>query len=83
MFFPTNSEKLLLPQANDCMYMVLEFCAGGSLASYIKVHGRVKETTVRRFMQQLGMFLYSMSDKLRCPAGFDFSSYHTIGLLCR
>ncbi|XP_031400113.1 serine/threonine-protein kinase ATG1t isoform X3 [Punica granatum] len=41
-------------QADGCIYLVMEFCAGGSLAAYIKVHGRVQETIARRFMQQLG-----------------------------
>lgn len=46
--------------------MVLEFCSGGSLASYIKIHGRVQEKIARSFMQQLGIFLFSMLNKLHC-----------------
>ncbi|KAL2551508.1 protein kinase family protein [Forsythia ovata] len=34
--------------------LVLEFCAGGNLAFYIRRHGRVQECTAKRFMQQLG-----------------------------
>ncbi|CAK7355056.1 unnamed protein product [Dovyalis caffra] len=37
-----------------CMFLVLEFCAGGNLSSYIRQHGRVQEKIARRFMQQLG-----------------------------
>ncbi|XP_019437229.1 PREDICTED: serine/threonine-protein kinase ATG1t [Lupinus angustifolius] len=42
-------------QVDDgCVYLVLEFCAGGDLASYIRCHGRVQQETARKFMQQLG-----------------------------
>ncbi|KAL5555680.1 hypothetical protein UlMin_037916 [Ulmus minor] len=41
-------------QDNDCVFLVLEFCVGGNLASYIHQHGRVQEQIARRFMQQLG-----------------------------
>ncbi|KAH7297998.1 hypothetical protein KP509_25G022500 [Ceratopteris richardii] len=34
--------------------LVLEYCAGGDLATYIKEKGRVREATARRFMQHLG-----------------------------
>ncbi|XP_056159092.1 serine/threonine-protein kinase ATG1t [Syzygium oleosum] len=44
-------------QANGCVYMVLEFCAGGDLASYVRLHGPVREESARRFMQQLGAAL--------------------------
>ncbi|XLR04484.1 hypothetical protein S83_070682, partial [Arachis hypogaea] len=41
-------------QYDGCAYLVMEFCAGGNLASYIRSHGRVQQQTARRFMQQLG-----------------------------
>ncbi|THG04649.1 hypothetical protein TEA_004778 [Camellia sinensis var. sinensis] len=41
-------------QAEGCVFLVLEFCAGGDLASYIRLHGRVQEQVARKFMQQLG-----------------------------
>ncbi|GAB4847718.1 hypothetical protein Ancab_026780 [Ancistrocladus abbreviatus] len=41
-------------QVDDCMFMVLEFCAGGNLASYIRRHGRVQEQIAREFIHQLG-----------------------------
>ncbi|KAJ0098262.1 hypothetical protein Patl1_27781 [Pistacia atlantica] len=41
-------------QAEDCIFLVIEFCAGGNLASYIRQHGKVPELTARKFMQQLG-----------------------------
>ncbi|KAL8473289.1 hypothetical protein ACS0TY_030210 [Phlomoides rotata] len=34
--------------------LVLEFCSGGNLASFIRRHGRVQECIAKRFMQQLG-----------------------------
>ncbi|KAF3440236.1 hypothetical protein FNV43_RR18519 [Rhamnella rubrinervis] len=42
------------PPEISCIFLVLEFCAGGNLASYINQHGRVEEQIVRRIMQQLG-----------------------------
>ncbi|XP_018827739.1 serine/threonine-protein kinase ATG1t [Juglans regia] len=41
-------------RAEGCIFLVLEFCAGGSLASYLRHRGRVQEQIVRGFMQQLG-----------------------------
>lgn len=41
-------------QDDGCVYLVLEFCAGGNLASYIQNHGRVQQQIARKFMQQLG-----------------------------
>ncbi|KAK9272959.1 hypothetical protein L1049_003339 [Liquidambar formosana] len=41
-------------QAEGCIFLVLEFCPGGNLASYIRHHGRVEEEIARIFMQQLG-----------------------------
>jgi len=43
-------------QDDGCVYLVLEFCAGGNLASYIRSHGRVQQQTARKFMHQLGNF---------------------------
>ncbi|KAH7510933.1 hypothetical protein FEM48_ZijujUnG0064100 [Ziziphus jujuba var. spinosa] len=45
------------PPGKSCIFLVLEFCAGGNLASYINQHGRVQEQIVGRFMQQLGAAL--------------------------
>ncbi|KAF5204091.1 Serine/threonine-protein kinase ATG1t, partial [Thalictrum thalictroides] len=36
------------------IFLVLEFCAGGNLASYIQRHGRVQEQIAKRFTLQLG-----------------------------
>nr|GMD02485.1 serine/threonine-protein kinase ATG1t isoform X1 [Ipomoea batatas] len=41
-------------QAEDCFFMVLEFCDGGNLASYIHHHGRVQQCVAKGFIQQLG-----------------------------
>ncbi|KAI0526778.1 hypothetical protein KFK09_002369 [Dendrobium nobile] len=41
-------------RGNGCIFLVLEFCAGGDLAAYIKQHGRLHEPIVRKFMIQLG-----------------------------
>ncbi|XP_028766074.1 serine/threonine-protein kinase ATG1t [Neltuma alba] len=44
-------------QEDGCIYLVLEFCAGGNLASYIERHGRVQQQIARKFMQHLGSAL--------------------------
>ncbi|KAJ4843920.1 hypothetical protein Tsubulata_045280, partial [Turnera subulata] len=41
-------------QAGSCIFLVMEYCPGGNLASYIRQHGRVQEKMARSFMQQLG-----------------------------
>lgn len=50
-----NIVRLLdVVEAENSMCLVLEYCAGGDLARFIKTHGRVREETAQRFMQQLG-----------------------------
>ncbi|KAG0496402.1 hypothetical protein HPP92_001093 [Vanilla planifolia] len=44
----------------ECIYLVLEFCAGGDLASYLRQCGRLHEHIVRKFMIQLGSGLNVM-----------------------
>lgn len=41
-------------EAEDTTRLVLEYCAGGDLARFIRKRGRVREVTARSFMQQLG-----------------------------
>ncbi|KAG6397322.1 hypothetical protein SASPL_143488 [Salvia splendens] len=41
-------------QYQDYVILVMEFCEGGNLASFIRHHGRVQECLAKRFMQQLG-----------------------------
>ena len=48
------------PPEISCIFLVLEFCAGGNLASYINQHGRVQEQIVRRIMQQLGSSVFGL-----------------------
>ncbi|XP_016555160.1 serine/threonine-protein kinase ATG1t isoform X3 [Capsicum annuum] len=40
-------------EAENSVFLVLEFCAGGDLASYIHNHGRVQECVARKFMKQI------------------------------
>ncbi|XP_015165769.1 serine/threonine-protein kinase ATG1t isoform X6 [Solanum tuberosum] len=40
-------------QAENSIFLVLEFCAGGDLAAYIRDHGRVQECVARKFMKQI------------------------------
>lgn len=44
-------------KAESCIFLVLEFCAGGNLASFIQQNGRVQEQIARKFTQQLGAAL--------------------------
>ncbi|PPD84417.1 hypothetical protein GOBAR_DD18657 [Gossypium barbadense] len=50
----SSGEEVAVKQSESCLFLVLEFCAGGNLASYIRRYGRVQEQLARRFMQQLG-----------------------------
>jgi serine/threonine-protein kinase ULK/ATG1 len=44
-------------QADDIIYLVLEYCDGGDLAAYIHRHGgKVSEAVARHFMRQLGIY---------------------------
>ncbi|XP_055832191.1 serine/threonine-protein kinase ATG1t isoform X3 [Solanum dulcamara] len=40
-------------QAENSIFLVLEFCAGGDLAAYIRNHGRVQEGVARKFVKQI------------------------------
>ncbi|GMI98073.1 hypothetical protein like AT1G49180 [Hibiscus trionum] len=51
---PNIIRLLHVLQSESCLFLVLEFCAGGNLASYIRSHGRIQEELARRFMLQLG-----------------------------
>ncbi|XP_020260428.1 serine/threonine-protein kinase ATG1t isoform X1 [Asparagus officinalis] len=41
-------------QADGCVFLVLEFCAGGDLAAYVRRRERLREAVVRKFMMQIG-----------------------------
>lgn len=40
-------------EAKESIFLILEFCAGGNLGTYIRNHGRVQECIAKRFMQQI------------------------------
>jgi serine/threonine-protein kinase ULK/ATG1 len=42
--------------------MVLEYCDGGTLSSYIQRYGRVEEDIAKRFMKQIGAGLEIIHD---------------------
>ncbi|PHT31741.1 hypothetical protein CQW23_28078 [Capsicum baccatum] len=48
-------------KAENSVFLVLEFCAGGDLASYIQNHGRVQECVARKFMKQIAAGLEVLS----------------------
>lgn len=41
-------------EGQNRIYLVLEYCAGGDLAAYIQLYGKVSEVVARHFMRQLG-----------------------------
>ena len=42
------------------LFLVLEYCGGGDLSSFLRRNGRLKEATVKRFMAQLSSGLGAM-----------------------
>ncbi|KAJ7522008.1 hypothetical protein O6H91_19G078500 [Diphasiastrum complanatum] len=42
------------------LYLVLEYCAGGDLATYIQQRGKVSEEVAKHFMRQLGSGLQAL-----------------------
>ena len=47
-------ESVLWLQASNYLYLVMEYCAGGDLAGYIRRCKRVPEVTACAVMRQLG-----------------------------
>ncbi|KAL1209220.1 Serine/threonine-protein kinase ATG1t [Cardamine amara subsp. amara] len=59
---PNIIRLLQVFQDDDFIIMVMEYCDGGTLSSYIKRHGRVEEDIARRFMKQIGAGLEIIHD---------------------
>ncbi|CAA7048256.1 unnamed protein product [Microthlaspi erraticum] len=59
---PNIIRLLQVFQDEDFLIMVLEYCDGGTLSSYIQRHGRVEEDIARRFMKQIGAGLEIIHD---------------------
>lgn len=55
---PNIIRLLRVLQEKDLLIMILEYCDGGTLSSYIKRHGRVQEHIARRFMKQIGIYCF-------------------------
>lgn len=51
---PNIIRLLEIVKSPDKIFLILEYCAGGDLSDYIRRNGRVKESTARHFMRQLG-----------------------------
>ncbi|XP_047091553.1 serine/threonine-protein kinase ATG1t-like [Lolium rigidum] len=51
---PNIVRLLEVIQTQGCLYLVMELCEGGDLASYIERSGRVEERVARNFMRQIG-----------------------------
>lgn len=43
-----------MPQTGKMLYLVLEYCDGGDLDSFLNKHGRLPEATAKDLMRQLG-----------------------------
>ncbi|KAM0868858.1 hypothetical protein ACQ4PT_041035 [Festuca glaucescens] len=50
---PNIVRLLEVIQTQGCLYLVMELCEGGDLASYIERSGRVEERVARNFMRQI------------------------------
>ena len=54
-----NSECPYIIKLHDVLktqnniYLIMEYCAGGDLENYVKVHGRVEEHIAKRWLSQL------------------------------
>ncbi|GAB4822348.1 hypothetical protein N2152v2_009394 [Parachlorella kessleri] len=56
-----NIVKLLeVFEEKSKLYLIMEYCAGGDLAHYIRAHKRVPEAVAQHFMQQLAAGLREM-----------------------
>jgi serine/threonine protein kinase len=55
---PNIIRLLHVSQDDDFLVMVLEYCDGGTLSSYIQRYGRVEEDIAKRFMKQIGIYCY-------------------------
>jgi serine/threonine-protein kinase ULK2 len=49
--------RVVLPQTGKVLYLVLEYCDGGDLDSFLNKHGRLPEATAKDLMRQLGIVL--------------------------
>ncbi|XP_028752259.1 serine/threonine-protein kinase ATG1a isoform X2 [Neltuma alba] len=50
-------------QTNDRIYLILEYCNGGDLATYIHRRGKVSESIARHFMRHLAAGLMVLQEK--------------------
>ena len=48
---------------SNYIYIIMEFCGGGDLSRYIKIHKRLPEKICQRFLQQLGSALQFLRSK--------------------
>lgn len=64
------------------MYLIMEFCAGGDLATYIRNHMEgqhrsgygVPENIAQKFMQQLAAGLHAMWERSLVHVSIDFAA---------
>ena len=52
--------RTALVQERNKLYLVMEFCAGGDLAHYLRAHRRAPEAVARHFLRQLAAGLQEM-----------------------
>ncbi|XP_065644507.1 serine/threonine-protein kinase ULK3 isoform X2 [Hydra vulgaris] len=48
---------------NEHIFLILEYCSGGDLSSYIKTYKRLPEHTTRKFLRQLALALRYIREK--------------------
>jgi len=57
---------IMLIHANRYIYIVMEYCDGGDLLSFIKKKYKLSESICRRFLQQLALALRYLRDHNVC-----------------
>lgn len=56
----TTTTTTTASQEKSKLYLIMEYCAGGDLAHYLRAQKRVPEATAQHFMQQLAAGLREM-----------------------
>lgn len=59
----------------QCIFLIMEYCSGGDLSTFIKSRERLKESSARKFLRQLGEFHCCLQSAQL--VGLPFGSYRS------